>query len=131
MVCFQTKNPNLGKFWTVLQWKMLVYFIWTLCPFYGLLLYLMHIWCSSWYFGIFFPVLVRLEQEKSGNPALTHSRVLNHGANACSCFPETAAEFDDESLTFDMVRADEPVYGAAQNEALNFKVPILNMKADT
>jgi hypothetical protein len=27
MVCFQTKNPNLGKFWRVLQWKMLVYFM--------------------------------------------------------------------------------------------------------
>jgi hypothetical protein len=27
MVCFQTKNPNLGKFWSVLQRKMLVYFI--------------------------------------------------------------------------------------------------------
>jgi hypothetical protein len=25
MVCFQTKNPNLGKFWRVLQWKKLVY----------------------------------------------------------------------------------------------------------
>jgi hypothetical protein len=25
MVCFQTKNPNLGKFWRVLQWKMWVY----------------------------------------------------------------------------------------------------------
>jgi hypothetical protein len=22
---FQTKNPNLGKFWSVLQWKMLVF----------------------------------------------------------------------------------------------------------
>jgi hypothetical protein len=28
MVCFHTKNTNLGKFWTVLRWKMLVY----LCP---------------------------------------------------------------------------------------------------
>jgi hypothetical protein len=27
MVCFQTKNPNLGKFWRVLQSKMLVYFM--------------------------------------------------------------------------------------------------------
>jgi hypothetical protein len=26
MVCFQTKNPNLGKFWRVLQWKVMVYF---------------------------------------------------------------------------------------------------------
>jgi hypothetical protein len=27
MVSFQTKNPNLGKFWRVLRWKMLVYFM--------------------------------------------------------------------------------------------------------
>jgi hypothetical protein len=27
MVYFQTKNSNLGKFWRVLQWKMLVYFM--------------------------------------------------------------------------------------------------------
>jgi hypothetical protein len=27
MVCFQTENPNLGKFWRVLQWKMMVYFM--------------------------------------------------------------------------------------------------------
>jgi hypothetical protein len=26
MAYFQTKNPTLGKFWRVLQWKMLVYF---------------------------------------------------------------------------------------------------------
>jgi hypothetical protein len=25
MVCFQTKNPNLGKFWRALEWEMLVY----------------------------------------------------------------------------------------------------------
>jgi hypothetical protein len=27
MVCFQTKNPNLGKFWRALEWKMLKYFM--------------------------------------------------------------------------------------------------------
>jgi hypothetical protein len=27
MVCFLTKHPNLGKFWRVLPWEMLVYFI--------------------------------------------------------------------------------------------------------
>jgi hypothetical protein len=27
MARFQTKNPNLGKFGIVLQWKMLVYFM--------------------------------------------------------------------------------------------------------
>jgi hypothetical protein len=32
MVYFQTKNSNLGKFWRVLQWKMLPYFmdIWSI-----------------------------------------------------------------------------------------------------
>jgi hypothetical protein len=32
MVCFQAKNPNLGKFWRALEWKMLVYFtvIWNI-----------------------------------------------------------------------------------------------------
>jgi hypothetical protein len=52
MVCFQTKFPNLGKFWRALQLKMLVYF--------------MEIWSISrssgtyilWTFGIFFPILV-------------------------------------------------------------------------
>jgi hypothetical protein len=27
MAYFQTKNPDLGKFWRVLQWKMLVFYI--------------------------------------------------------------------------------------------------------
>jgi hypothetical protein len=27
MVCFQTQNPNLGKFWRFLHWQMLVYFM--------------------------------------------------------------------------------------------------------
>jgi hypothetical protein len=27
MVCFQTKNPNWGKFWRALEWKILVYFM--------------------------------------------------------------------------------------------------------
>jgi hypothetical protein len=31
------------------------YILWTLGPFYGLLLYFMDIWYSSWKFGIFFP----------------------------------------------------------------------------
>jgi hypothetical protein len=60
MVCFQTKNPNLGKFWRVLQWKILVYFktVWSILLsfeiFYGHLVYFMYVWS----FGIFFPDLV-------------------------------------------------------------------------
>jgi hypothetical protein len=65
MVYFQTKNPNLGKFWRVLQWKMLVYFftIWSILRpigiFYGHLVYFVVIWYTLPHFGI-------LCQEKSG-----------------------------------------------------------------
>jgi hypothetical protein len=61
MVCFQTpphpQKIKLGKFWRVLQWKILVYFkpIWStlllLEIFYGHLVYFV-------YFGLFFPVLI-------------------------------------------------------------------------
>jgi hypothetical protein len=45
MVCFQTKNPDLGKFWRALEWKMFVYF--------------MTIWNILWPFGIIFGRLVK------------------------------------------------------------------------
>jgi hypothetical protein len=67
MVCFQTKNPNLGKFWRVLEWKILVYFrtIWSILRqleiFYGRLVYFVVAWYIFPRFGI-------LYQEKSGNP---------------------------------------------------------------
>jgi hypothetical protein len=68
MVCLQTKNPNLGKFWRAFDCKMVVYFmvIWNnllplpmykLCPFGNVVV----IWCIFPRFGI-------LCQEKSGNP---------------------------------------------------------------
>jgi hypothetical protein len=44
VVCFQTKNPKTGKFWSVLQWKILVYF--------------MDTWSILWSFVIFFGHLV-------------------------------------------------------------------------
>jgi hypothetical protein len=43
MVYFQTKNPNLGKFWRAFEWKMLVY---------NHLEYFTAIWYNSWPFGI-------------------------------------------------------------------------------
>jgi hypothetical protein len=54
---FKPKIQNLGKFWRVLQWKMIVYFMDTrsilrsLVVFYGHLVYI----GSWWLFGIFFP----------------------------------------------------------------------------
>jgi hypothetical protein len=42
-IYFQTKNPNLSKFWRALQWKKLVYFmdIWSFC---GNLVYFYPFW---------------------------------------------------------------------------------------
>jgi hypothetical protein len=57
MVYFRTKNPNLGKFWMALEWKMFVYFmvIWNILrPFgipYGQEVML-------WSFDKIFPILV-------------------------------------------------------------------------
>jgi hypothetical protein len=68
MVCFQTKNPYLGKFWRALKWKMRVYFA------YGHLEYFTVIWLIIWLFGYvvviwyIFPRFGILHQEKSGNP---------------------------------------------------------------
>jgi hypothetical protein len=53
MVYFHTKNHNLGKFWRPLEWKKLVYF--------------MTIENILRPFGMVCPVLVCLDQEKSGN----------------------------------------------------------------
>jgi hypothetical protein len=44
MAHFQNKNPNLGKFWRVLQWKMLVYFVWPYGILCGHLVKFMVIW---------------------------------------------------------------------------------------
>jgi hypothetical protein len=48
------KNPNLGKFWIVLQWKMLVYVFYVPSVFKGI--YIVHfvvIWYILWPFGTF------------------------------------------------------------------------------
>jgi hypothetical protein len=57
MVYFRTKNPNLGKFWRTLEWKMLVYFMvfWNILRTLGIFYAHLATLCS---FGIFSPVLV-------------------------------------------------------------------------
>jgi hypothetical protein len=68
MVCFQTKNPNLGKFWNAWHWKILIYFmsisniLHTFGIFHGNLVHFVFIWYILSGFGIMY-------QEKSGNPA--------------------------------------------------------------
>jgi hypothetical protein len=52
MANFQTKIPNLGKFWRVLQWKMLEYFmvIWFIFRPFGFFLDIWYIYVSAiWY----------------------------------------------------------------------------------
>jgi hypothetical protein len=57
MVYFQTKNPNLGKFWSVFQWNMLVNFmaIWSiLLPFHDHLVYFVVFWVYFPRFGMLY-----------------------------------------------------------------------------
>jgi hypothetical protein len=67
---FSTQNPNLGKFWRVLPWNMLVYF--------------MDIWSILYLFGIFcgyleyFSRFGMLYQEKSGNPGTKRGLLQQH-----------------------------------------------------
>jgi hypothetical protein len=64
MVSFQTKNPNLGKFWKALDWKILINFmaIWDILQtFYDHLVHL----CSVHL--VHFSGLGNIYQEKSGN----------------------------------------------------------------
>jgi hypothetical protein len=67
MVSFQSKNPNLGKIWRSLDWKMFIYFIviWNiLLPlriFNDHWVHFVFIWYIFYGFGI-------MCQEKSGNP---------------------------------------------------------------
>jgi hypothetical protein len=62
MVCFQTKNSNLGKYWRALESKRLVYSV--------------DIWYILWPFGdleaiwYIFPRFGILCPEKSGNPSV-------------------------------------------------------------
>jgi hypothetical protein len=82
MVCFQTKIPNLGKFWRVLQWKMLVYFVAirsilrSFCIFSGHLLLFVVIWYIFPRFGTY------LAPRKIWHP---WSRACRQRLFICSC----------------------------------------------
>jgi hypothetical protein len=68
MVCFQTHNPKLGKFWRTLDWQKVIYFtaIWNIYGHSGYFITLWHILCSS---GTFLFRCGIMDQEKSGDPA--------------------------------------------------------------
>jgi hypothetical protein len=75
IVCFQTKNPNLGKFWRVLLYKILVYFMTILSILRPLEIFYVHsvYFVVVWY--IFSPFGI-LDQEKSGNPGPLRKRSI-------------------------------------------------------
>jgi hypothetical protein len=66
MVYFQTKIPILGKFWMVLEWKVLVYFmaLWSVLRTFGIFhghsVYFGYVWYIFSRFGM-------LYKDKSGN----------------------------------------------------------------
>jgi hypothetical protein len=77
MVCFQTKNPNLGKFCRVLLWKILVYFM----TIWSILRPLEIIYCHLVYFVVIWYIFSRfviLDQEKSGNPGAFKSHRIGY-----------------------------------------------------
>jgi hypothetical protein len=78
MVYFQTKNPNLGKFWRALEWKILVYFmtIWNILLQLGISYALLVQFVVIWYC---FSNLVCLDQLQSGDPGLDLRQILENG----------------------------------------------------
>jgi hypothetical protein len=67
MVYFQTKNTNLGKFWSFSQWKMMIHVmtIWSVLTPFGIFCVRSVHFMAIWYI---FPRFGMLQQEKSGNP---------------------------------------------------------------
>jgi hypothetical protein len=82
MVYFQTKNPNLGNFWRVLQWKMVVYFMSIWSTYYtaiGNILWLFGILCDHLvYFSPFWRVVPRKIWQPCPIPRLDYE-ITNQG----------------------------------------------------
>jgi hypothetical protein len=76
MVCLQTKNPNLGKFWRFMQWKIL---------FYGHLAHFTDFCYILWTFGIvrgnlaYFSPFWYLAPRKIWQPCTQAQKVINTG----------------------------------------------------
>jgi hypothetical protein len=64
---FNSKTPNMDKIWSALEWKMLLYFItvWNIFQSFGKICNCLVYFSVLWFI---FPILVCLDQEKSGNP---------------------------------------------------------------
>jgi hypothetical protein len=71
MVCFQTKNRNLGKIFRVSDWKMLINLLYDHLEYFMTILeYFMTIWDIIW---DIFSCFGFMHQERSGNPGWAFS----------------------------------------------------------
>jgi hypothetical protein len=73
MANFQTKNPDLGKFFRVFN-RRCWYIIWPFGLSHSYLVYCVAIWYILWLLSIIFPRYGILHHEKAGNP--DHARHL-------------------------------------------------------
>jgi hypothetical protein len=102
MVSFQTKNPNLGKFWRSLDWKMLIYFM-AMWNIYRHLGYFTGIWDILWPFGTFFSVLVYCVNKNLVPYSSVAQRLHLRGLSAAqpqSSDTLSAAEFEPAAVDF-------------------------------
>jgi hypothetical protein len=100
MVYFQTKNPNLGKFWRALASKCW-YILWTSEIFYDHLRYFNPIWYILCSFVIFFIVFGIMYQEKSGNTRcwwMLAKSLQASGLNSILWASISAEKFSDKFL---------------------------------
>jgi hypothetical protein len=88
LVCFQTQNPNLGKFWRALDWKMFIY-----CTyghygiFYGDLGNFMTIWYLHFLYILYiFPVLVSCTKKNLATLAIVRAIKTWGATTSLVCF---------------------------------------------
>jgi hypothetical protein len=83
MVYFQTKNPNLGNFWSALDWNMLVYVmaVWNISKAFGLpfghLVDFVFIWYILCSFGTFCVHLVHFSSCSRKNLATPTANAMH------------------------------------------------------
>jgi hypothetical protein len=91
MVCFQTKNPNLGRFWRVLEWKILLYFmtIWNILWPFGIIYGRLVCFVVIWYI---LPILVGLDNKNMATPVVCSNVQIPHFYCACLTFAQKWVE---------------------------------------
>jgi hypothetical protein len=107
---FNTKNPDLGKFWRYLQWKLSVHFtaIWSILPPFGL-------FCG---YLVFFPILVSCTKKNLAalfsDPLATQFRQKRQKTSLAVVKVSTLTVFIDLALDQTLVFQTFPVPNGIQ-----------------